>query len=416
VANNRTRSVTEQDSNGSGPKLSLQEVATRTGVSPGTLRRWTRDGLIPQYDGEGGWTPAAVGHVRIVARLRERGHSLKEIRRATEEGRLAFGYIEELFPAVDDDIYTVRQAARETGLEPALVRRILTTLGMGPAQAEALTSEQVQLLRYVAAVLSAGLPLVAMLQLVRVYGQAMAQVADAEVRLIHLYVHEPLMRSGASGVEMSEQMLALSRELLPLASPVMDQVHQHFLQHFVEQDVVGHMETELDGDGLALGRLRVAIAFADLAGYTRLTEEEGELEAVDAVERFVEAVETTLPDDARVIKTIGDEVMIVGSDPGALTDWAVGFQQLYDSAALPRIGIHYGEALYRDGDYYGRDVNIASRVGARSGGGEVLVTRPVVERAGPHLRFERIAEVRLKGFSESTEIFLATQREDSGER
>jgi adenylate cyclase len=402
--------TTRTAANGGKGGLSLQEAAARVGVTPSTLRRWAREGLIPQYEGNGSWSPGAVGHARIVARLRERGHSLTDIRRATEEGRLAFGFIEELFPAVDDRVYTVGQAAAETGLEPALVERVLAALGMNTAQAEALSSEDVQLLRYVAAVLSAGLPLVATLQLVRVYGQAMAQVADAEVRLFHLYVHEPLMRSGASGVEMSEEMFGMMRELLPLASPIMDQVHQRYLQHFVEQDVVGHMETELDGDAVDLGRMRVAIAFADLAGYTRLTEEEGELEAVDAVERFVEAVETTLPDDARVIKTIGDEVMIVGSDPVALTDWAVGFQQLYVSRALPRIGIHYGDALYRDGDYYGRDVNIASRVAARSAGGEVLVTRPVVERAGSHLVFERIAEVRLKGFTESTEIFLARQR------
>jgi adenylate cyclase len=389
---------------------SLREAAAKAGVSAATLRRWARDGLIPQYDGDRSWSPSAVSHARIVARLRDRGHSLEEIRRATEEGRLAFGYIEELFPSVDDRVYTIRQAARETGLEPALVERVMAALGMNLAQAASLSSEDVQLLRYVAAVLDAGLPLVAMLQLVRVYGQAMAQVADAEVRLFHLYVHEPLMRSGATGIEVADEMLGITRELLPLASPVMDQVHQRYLQHFVEQDVVGHMEAELDGDAVDLGRLRVAIAFADLAGYTRLTEEEGELEAVDAVERFVEAVETTLPDDARVIKTIGDAVMIVGSDPGALTDWAVGFQQLQSEPPLPRIGIHYGEALYRDGDYYGRDVNIASRVAARSAGGEVLVTRPLVERGGSHLEFERIAEVRLKGFTESVELFLARQR------
>jgi adenylate cyclase len=289
---------------------------------------------------------------------------------------------------------------------------VVAALGLQPMQAGALSAADVQLLRYVAAVLSAGLPLVAMLQLVRVYGQAIAQVADAEVRLFHLYVHEPLMRSGATGLEMAEEMHDLASELLPLASPVMDQVHQRYLQYFVEQDVVGHMESDLDTEEIDLGRMRVAIAFADLAGYTRLTEEEGELEAVDTVEKFVEAVESTLPEDARVIKTIGDEVMIVGSDPTALTDWGVGFQQLYVSRAPPRIGIHYGDALYRDGDYYGRAVNIASRVATRSAGGEVLVTRPVVERAGPHLKFERIAEVRLKGFSESTEIFLAIQRDE----
>jgi adenylate cyclase len=387
----------------------LNEAAARAGVAPATLRRWARSGVIPQYDGQ--WTPAAVGHARIVARMRERGHSLQAIRRATEQGKLAFGYVEELFPDRQGS-YTLQQAARATGLEPGLVERVMTTLGLSLGQLDALTEDDVQLLRYVAAVLAAGLPLVAMLQLVRVYGQAMAQVADAEVRLFHLYVHEPLMRSGATGIEMADQMLGISRELLPLSSPVMDQVHQRYLQHFIEQDVVGHMEADLDGEALDLGRMRVAIAFADLAGYTRLTEEVGELEAVDAVERFVEAVEITLPDEARVIKTIGDEVMIVGSDPANLTDWAVGFQRLQTDRPQPRIGVHYGEALYRDGDYYGRDVNIASRVAARSAGGEVLVTRPIVEAAGSHLEFERIAEVRLKGFTDSTEIFVARQKEE----
>jgi adenylate cyclase len=210
-------------------------------------------------------------------------------------------------------------------------------------------------------------------------------------------------------------MEELARELLPLASPIMDRVHRRFLAHFVEQDVVGHMEADLDGAQLDLGRLRVTIAFADLAGYTRLTEEAGEEEAVDAVERFIEDVEVTLPDGARVIKTIGDAVMIVGSDAAALVDWAVGFQRLVaDRRPLPRIGMHHGLTLYRDGDYYGREVNLAARVVARAAGGEVLVTRPLVDLAGPHLEFERIGEVRLKGFDRATELFLASAAPDDG--
>ena len=124
----------------------------------------------------------------------------------------------------------------------------------------------------------------------------------------------------------------------------------------------------------------------------------------------MDSVEFTLPDDARIIKTIGDEAMIIGSDAGTLTDWAVGFQSMQSERPLPRIAIHSGVALYRDGDYYGRDINIASRVAARSAGGEVLVTRPVVEQAGTHLEFERIGEVGLKGFTDSTEVFIARQR------
>jgi adenylate cyclase len=390
--------------------VTLEEAANRVGVSPATLRRWERRGVIPHYDGE--WTASAVGHARVVARMRSRGHSLAEIKRATEEGRLAFGFLEDLFPS-DQQRLTIEQAARDSGLDTGLVERLVNNLGVSPEDSATVSEDELQLLRYVAAVLDTGFPLIALLQLVRVYGQAMARVADAEVRLFHLYVHEPLMRSGSTGVETAEQMLALSREVLPLAGPVLDQVHQHYLQHFVEQDVVGHMEADLSGSSVDLGRMRVAIAFADLTGYTRLTEEEGELTALDAVERFVEAVENTLPEESRVIKTIGDEAMIVGPDPGALTDWAVGFQRLHGGRPLPRIAVHYGVALFREGDYYGRDVNIASRVAARAAGGEVLVTRPVVEYLdppAPHLEYERIAEVKLKGFTETTEIFIARQR------
>src|SRR6476469_6425339 len=384
------------------PERTDADIARQIGVTPKTLRRWVDSGVVPK---DGSWTPAAVAHARIVARLRERGHTLRQIAAATEAGRLSFAYIEDLLPT-EESRYSIEDAARETGLEPALIERVFTTMGLNQAAALRINEDDLQLLRYVAAVLAAGFPLVALLQLIRVYGLAMAQIADAEVRLFHLYVHEPLMRDGVPGLQMAEEMQGLAGELLPLSSPIMDHVHQRFLAHFVEQDVIGHMESDLGDATMDLGRLRVAIAFADLAGYTRMTEEQGDEEAVEAVERFVEAVEHTLPDNARIIKTIGDEVMVVGSDPAELTDWAVGFQQLYDQRPLPRIGIHYGETLYRDGDYYGREVNQAARVAARAAGGEVLVTRPVVEAAeAPHLEFDRIGEVRLKGFSEPTELF-----------
>jgi adenylate cyclase len=380
------------------------EIARRVGVTPATLRRWVATGVVPLPDA--GWTQGAIAHARIVARLRARGHSLAEIRQATGDGRLAFGYAEDLLRVEEPD-YTLEEAAKATGLESALIERIGSSLGFSNQWTNQITEDDLQMLRYSAAALSAGLPLIAFLQMCRVYGQALAQVADAEVRLFHLYVHEPLMREGIPGIEMAEEMEGLTRELLPLASPIMDHLHQRFLHHFVEQDVIGHMEADLGQTQLDLGRLRVAIAFADLAGYTRLTEEQGEEEALGAVERFVEAVENTLPEDARVIKTIGDEVMVVGSDPAGLVDWAVGFQELMTERPLPRIGVHYGETMYRDGDYYGREVNLAARVAARSAGGEVVVTRSIVEAAGRHLDFERIGEVRLKGFTEATELFLA---------
>src|SRR4051812_6849592 len=68
------------------------EVARSIGVTPPTLRRWVDDGVVPK---DGTWTPAAIAHARIVARLRERGHTLRQIAAATEAGRLSFAYIED---------------------------------------------------------------------------------------------------------------------------------------------------------------------------------------------------------------------------------------------------------------------------------------------------------------------------------
>ncbi len=387
--------------------MTLAEAARALSVSPATLRRWVADGLVPLKDGE--WTPAALAQARIVARMRARGHALGPLRQAARDGRLAYGYLEDLFPGGAGPSHSVEEAAEQTGLEPELIRRIWTTAGFPLSALDALSDDDLDVLTHLGEVLDAGLPLVAFLQIVRVYGQAMAAIADAEVKLFHLFVHEPMIRGGAPVLEIAEELSDLASELLPLTGPVMDGLHQRFLRHFLEQDVVGHLEVV--ADEAALGRMRVAIAFADLAGYTRLTEEIGEEEAVEIVERFVGLVVETLPDDARVVKTIGDEVMVVGTDLAALTDWAVGFQTLSTERPLPRIGLHAGSVLYRDGDYYGRAVNLAARVSARATGGEVLVTREVRDLAGRHLAFQPIGEVKLKGFDEPTELFLAGQAE-----
>jgi len=388
-------------------RVSLKEAAEEAGVTPETLRRWAKSGVIPGANGAKSWSRPAIAHARLVARLRERGHSLDDIREAAKDGRLAYGYLEDLFPESRGTM-TIDDVVRETGLQEALVERIWTGLGFARSELDRLTEEDLQATRYIASVIDAGFPLVAFLQLVRVYGQALSRIADAEVRLFHLYVHEPLMRDGVPGLEISDEMENLARDLLPLASPIMDYVHQRYLQHFVEQDMVGHMEVELD-ESEQLGRVRVAIAFADLAGYTRFTEEAGEEEAFSTVERFIDVVTDTLPDDARVVKTIGDEVMLVGQDVQALTDWAVGFQRLYRERPLARIGVHVGVVLYRDGDYFGREVNLAARVVARARGGEVIVTDAVMEQVetSEYLQFEEIGEVKLKGFDHPTALCRA---------
>lgn len=387
-------------------EITLAEAAHQAGVSTGTLRRWGKAGVIPDYRGR--WTRAAAAHARIVARLREQGHSLEDIKKAGEDGRLAFGYVDELFPP-SEGTYELSQVAAETGLEEALIERLWRAMGFPAWMLDHLREEDVEALHYMAAVLEAGFPLVAFLQVLNVYGQSLRQLADAEARLFRLYVHEPLIRENVPSVDQAEELGNLIEELLPQTTPLMVYLHRNFLRHFVEQDVIANMESQLGEQRDALGQLRVAIVFADLVGFVRFTEEAGEQEAVDLIETFVSSIEASLPGSARVVKNIGDGVMIVGNDPVALTDWAIGFQEGFEPRSRPRVAVHYGHTLYRDGDYFGRNVNLAARVVARAHAGEVLVTEPVVGAVDSRtdLVFEPIGDVQLKGFNEPTALYLA---------
>jgi len=302
---------------------------------------------------------------------------------------------------------TIEKAAAETGLEPELIHRLQTMLGTPTGREATLSRADLEAMHNCARILNAGMPLVAFLQLVRVYAQSVRRIADAEVRLFHLYVHEPLIRDGVPELDMAEEMEGLAADLLPEATPLFEYMHNRYLRFFLEQDVVGHMESELGRD-TSLGRVRVTLCFIDLTGFVRYTEEEGDQEALDVIERFTETVEATLPAEATVVKTIGDEVMIVSPDPASLTEWAVGFLALFQERPQPRVGIHFGWAVYRDGDYFGTEVNLVHRIVNRALGGEVLVTDRVADtiEENRYLQLEPIGEVELKGFPEPTPLFV----------
>ncbi|MGB7684395.1 MAG: adenylate/guanylate cyclase domain-containing protein [Solirubrobacterales bacterium] len=390
-------------------RISLSEAARRSGVPASTLKRWAEEKVIPVRRGR--WTATAAAQARVVARMRERGHSLEDLKEAGSEGRLAFGFTEELFSGSEGEgERSVAEVAKETGLEPELVERILTILGTPKERERMLGPEDAAAIRHCARVLAAGFPLVAFLQLVRVYAQSMRRIADAEVRLFHLYVHEPMIRDAVPELEMAEEMGELAADILPLAAPLTEYLHTRYLRFFVEQDVVGHMETGAGPDTaeIELGQVTVTLCFIDLTGFTRYTEEEGDMEALDVVENFIATVESTLPREATIVKTIGDEVMVVSPDAASLTEWAVGFLGRFPQRPQPRVGIHCGDAVYRDGDYFGSQVNLVHRVVDRALAGEVLVTDRVAEaidgREG--LELEAIGQVSLKGFPTPTELFL----------
>ncbi len=391
-----------------GDQISLNEAARRAGVSPATLTRWADEKVVPVRRGR--WTAAAAAQARIVARMRERGHSLEELKEAGKEGKLSFGMAEDLFTDTSER-FDLETAAEQTGLSVEVLERVMTVLGTPSDREQTLSARDIEAFNRLGEAAEAGLPVEALLQLTRVYAQAVRRIADAEVRLFHLFVHEPMIRDGLTEIEMAEELGDLARRTSPTATPLFEYLHDRYLRYFLEQDVIGHMESDFGGD-TNLDQVRTTLCFIDLTGFTRFTEQEGDATAFSVIEQFTETVEATLPPEASIVKTIGDEVMVVSPDSASLAEWAVGFLALFDDRPKPRAGIHHGAVVFRDGDYFGSQVNLAHRVVNRALGGEVLITDAVAASIEDHpdLETDPIGEVDLKGFPVPTPLFVIRAR------
>lgn len=153
--------------------------------------------------------------------------------------------------------------------------------------------------------------------------------------------------------------------------------------------------------------------FADLAGFTALTEAHGDADASALAHRFESLVRKHLPTGARLIKMMGDAAMVIADDELAVVlaarDLLTAVDELPGRPAL-RIGIHCGEAIERDGDYWGHAVNVAARLAARAEPGEILTTDAVRARIDSSLvpgdlRFEPVGRQQLRNVSEALELF-----------
>ena len=164
-----------------------------------------------------------------------------------------------------------------------------------------------------------------------------------------------------------------------------------------------------------------AFLFADIAGFTALTEAHGDEHAVRLVEEFASAVQVELPRlDGEYVKTIGDALMLRVPDPGDalllglwITRNAMGGHQ----APSVRVGCNYGTAVARGGDYFGTTINVAARVSALAGGGEVLVTGPMAALA-PDLEgvlYESRGRQVLRNVAEPVEIFAVLRVDDTAD-
>ena len=159
--------------------------------------------------------------------------------------------------------------------------------------------------------------------------------------------------------------------------------------------------------------------FADLAGYTALTEAHGDERAADLASGFFGSVRRLLPQyGAEEVKSIGDALMLRAEDPAGAVRLAVRIVSDFGSqsgALQVRAGIHTGAAIARDGDWFGGTVNIAARVAALARAGEVLVTRTTrdaIASRHPELELRSLGTRRLKNVREPVELFAAVTRTD----
>lgn len=154
----------------------------------------------------------------------------------------------------------------------------------------------------------------------------------------------------------------------------------------------------------------ITFAFVDLAGYTALTEAHGDEAAADSAERFYAIAEESLAPGVRIVKRIGDAVMLAGMDPFAsVASVLATFARVNIDQDLPelRAGLETGSAVERDGDYFGATVNLAARISAHARSGEVLCGEALAAclTKDKRVRVVSAGAVALRNVSKLTPIF-----------
>lgn len=401
-------------------ELTLEQLARRTAQPEERLRQWRSLGLIGAEDSEG-FPPEDVERARLVDLFLRRGISVKTIARAAKGGLLD-RYAGLMSPGGVGPAYSLAEAAEMVGMNLDLVRRLWEAAEVGE-RGEMGDEDDVAMLRSCKVALEAGFPEEAVTQVLRVYSDALGRVADAESRLFHFYVHHRLKSAGLSGLELVDSVQAAGDRMNPLMEPAIRYFHRKAMARAARENAVMLLEEEagLEEHAEIPGQLRTAIVFVDLSSFTSLAEAMGDVKAAEVLTRFSNLVrEAASGWEGRVVKQIGDAFMLVFPDPRSAVACALEMEaRTRTERQFPaaRSGVHWGPVLYRDGDYLGSNVNIASRVAAEAERHQVVVTTPVRKEAKglADVEFVRLGKRRLKGLAEDLDLFEARASRTEGE-
>ena len=301
---------------------------------------------------------------------------------------------------------TPREVAESGGLSVEETAELLRAFGLpapGPDE-PALSEEEAHVLREMARLRDVWRPEV-YLQIARVYGQALAHTAQTEVQLFRLYTERDLReRGGEEGF--AEALHETLEQLLPLADPILTGVHRRWLEHELEQADV--RDAELHGPAAEMpGAVDVALLFCDLKGFTAYAEAEGDAAAVEAIERFAAIVDEQRGEHGHVVKALGDGYMLSYPTASEAVSAAVRLFEHVHADGGPRLhaSVHAGVAVFREGDYFGRSVNLAARLLAVARGGELLASEVVVQRTAGEFKWKHVGLEPIRGFPDPVDVW-----------
>ncbi len=321
-------------------------------------------------------------------------------------------YVDHLVSADASPPRTLAEAAEQARLPVETARQLAETMGL-PGEGKLFTDDDVTMLVWWARAIAVGMPESAILQLVRVYRDALARVAEAEVRLFHFYVHEPLAARGLTGTALVEASGERSTALLPMIGPSHKYFHRLGFARALREDMLLHLTDEGTSTAETPGQLAAGVVFTDLSSFTPLTDAMGDERATAVLTRFGDIVHpATGRVGGRVVKQIGDAFMLVFFEPQAAVSCALDVvARVAQEPSFPaaRAGVHWGQIVYREGDYYGGGVNLAARIVAAAGRHQVLVSAAARERSAnvPAVEFVPLGSHTLKGVLEPQELFEA---------
>ena len=357
-------------------------------------------GLLDGLEGK-----ARAERAELIPWLLERDITVEQIRGAYAPALLAARKI-----LGDDGTYvSAREASEQTGIDVDLLQRIQLAMGLprvDDPDAVVHLRADAESAAFAQRFIELGIDPDQIVQVSRILGEGLSRAAEVMRYAALVSVVDP----SATELEIAKNSEAFMSAAAPMLGPMIQEMLRFQLRHLMETEAVNASE-RAEGQRLPGARL-VTIGFADLVGFTRLGEVVPPEDLEQLAHRLADLAREVAVPPVRFIKTIGDEVMLVSSDPVALLDALLGLVDAADGDDdFPRlrVGVATGMAVSRAGDWFGSPVNLASRVTGAARPGSILVSESTREAIGDDDRFMwSFAGARhLKGIKSEVKLFRA---------